>query len=58
MKSKIGNFFLGAGAPVASIGIVGCTGACGTCQYACTPGVFMILIIVSKFCCKKLRNYF
>lgn len=56
MKNKIISFLVAMGIPVSSISSAGggCTGICGSCQFSCTPGILALLLLGSKFLCKKL----
>lgn len=57
MKSKLVKFLLAMGVPASAMlsGGGGCNGICGGCSFACTPGVFTLLILAGSYFYGKVK---
>lgn len=51
MKNKLINFLLAMGIPFSAMLSRGggCNGICGSCSFACTPGIFALLLLAGKY---------
>jgi len=51
MKNKFISFLLAMGIPFSAIFSrgTGCNGICGSCSFTCTPGIFVLLLLVCKY---------
>lgn len=58
MKNKLLTFCLGMGIPVSSISVVGsgCTGACGSCNLNCTPGIVALMVLLCRVAWCRLQK--
>ncbi|MGM9569491.1 MAG: hypothetical protein ACI3XC_05365 [Phascolarctobacterium sp.] len=58
MKNKLITFLIAMGIPVSTLSVQGpgCTGLCGNCSFNCTPGIFALLLLVGKYCWRRLKG--
>lgn len=62
MKKELSKVLIGTGAACAVIlpgvfntGIIGCTGACGSCSGGCVGGIVSSLGVLSLYCYRKVK---
>lgn len=57
MKNKLIKFLSAMGVPFSATlsGGGGCNGICGSCSFACAPGVFTLLILAVSYFYGKVK---
>lgn len=58
MKNKLIKFLLAMGVPFSAMVSGGggcCNGICSSCSFACTPGVFTLLILAGSYFYGKVK---